>query len=113
MNGPVEVPSLDALVADPSRVFQLPPDVARSLLGGVGGILPALIAQSTRDTGKAEPPSAPERWLTVKEASKMFNVSERWLRTHKDKLPHSKPSHKVLLFPEEKLRKWFAAHRAN
>jgi hypothetical protein len=108
-----EVPSLDSLVADPSRVFQLSPDVARTLLGGVGGILPALIAQSARDTGKTEAPSTPERWLTVEEASTLFGVKPRWLRENKDKLPHSKPSHKTLIFPEEKLRKWFAAHRAN
>lgn len=112
MNGPVEVPSLDSLVTDPSRVFQLSPDVARSLLGGLGGILPALIAQSSRNTGKAETPAS-ERWLSVEEASKMFNVTPRWLRTHKHHLPHSKPSRKVLLFEEGKLRKWFAAHRVN
>ena len=33
----------------------------------------------------------------------MFNVTPRWLRTHKDKLPHSKPSHKVLIFPRRKV----------
>ena len=69
MNGPVEIPTLDALVSDPSRVFQLSPDVARSLLGELGGILPGLIAQSSQDTGKAEAPT-PERWLTVEEASR-------------------------------------------
>lgn len=108
-----EVPSLDALVSDPSRVFSLSPDVARTLLGGVGGILPALIAQSARDTGKAEAPTLPEKWLTVDQAAEIFSVKPRWLRTNKDKLPHSKPSRKILLFNEEKLRKWFVAHKAN
>ncbi|MDH4079613.1 MAG: helix-turn-helix domain-containing protein [Nitrospira sp.] len=114
MSEPVkEVPTLDSLVADPARVFQLSPDVARLLLGGVSGLLPALIAQSVRDTGKTEAPATPERWLDVEQAAKIFNVTERWLKTHKHKLPHSKPSHKVILFPEEKLRKWFAAHKSN
>lgn len=113
MSGPVVVPSLDSLIADPSRVFQLPPDAARMLLGGLIGLLPALVAQSSRETNKAEAPSTPERWLTVEEASTLFGVKPRWLRENKDKLPHSKPSHKTLIFPEEKLRKWFVAHRAN
>ena len=108
-----EVPSLDNLVADPGRVFQLSPDVARTLLGGVGGILPALIAQSARDAGKTEALAVPEKWLTVDQAAEIFNVKPRWLRTHKDKLPCSQPSRKVLLFEEGKLRKWFAAHKAN
>lgn len=113
MSGPVDVPSLDSLIADPNRVFQLPPDVARSLLGGVGGLLPALIAQSARDTGKGEATATPEKWLSVEEASKIFNVKPRWLRDNKDRLPHSKPSHKILLFHEQKLRSWFIAHKAN
>ena len=114
MNGkPIEVPTVDQLIADPGRVFQLPPDAARTLPGGVAAILPNLIAQSSRDAGKAEAPAVPEKWLTVEQAAEIFNVKPRWLRDNKDKLPHSKPSHKVLLFPELKLRGWFAAHKAH
>lgn len=114
MNGkPVEVPTLDALVSDPNQVFQLSPETARGLLGGLVGLLPALVAQSSRDTNKAEAPAVPEKWLTVEQAAEIFNVKPRWLRENKHKLPHSKPSHKVLLFQELKLRNWFAAHKAH
>jgi len=108
-----EVPTLDALVSDPSRVFQLSPDVARTLLSGVSGLLPALVAQSSRDTGKAEAPSMPDRNLTTEEAAARFNVSERWLRDNKHRLPHMKLSHKKLLWPEARLNKWFVGQKAH
>jgi hypothetical protein len=114
MSEPLQiVPTLDVLVSDPNQVFQLSPHSARMLLGGLVGLLPALVAQAARDTGTPQTSPTTERWLTVKEASEMFHVKERWLKTHKDKLPHSKPSRKVLLFPELKLRSWLAAHKAN
>lgn len=114
MNGHLQaVPTVDELLSDATKAATLPPEVARTMLAGLAGLLPVLIGVSARDTRQTELPPAPERWLTVKEAAKMFNVKERWLRTHKDKLPHSKPSHKVLLFPELKLRNWFAAHKAH
>ncbi len=47
------------------------------------------------------------RWLTPAQAAKIFAVSERWFYRHKKRLPHSQPSRKVLLFPEESLRRWF------
>lgn len=107
------VPTIDELLSDATKAATLSPEIARTMLAGLAGLLPVLIGVSARDTGKAEPPPAPERWLTVEEASTLFGVKPRWLRDNKDKLPHSKPSHKVLVFPEEKLRKWFAAHKSN
>lgn len=107
------IPTIDELLSDATKAATLSPEIARTMLAGLAGLLPVLIAQSTRDTTKAEALPSSERWLTVEEASTLFGVKPRWLRTNKDKLPHSKPSHKVLVFPEEKLRKWFAAHKAH
>jgi hypothetical protein len=111
MTGPVEVPSLDSLAADHSKVFGLPPDVARVILGALSGLLPPLVAQAGRDTGQTDAPATPERWLTVEQVVSQFGVKKRWLYRHKRQLPHSQPSQKVLLFPEGKLRKWFAARK--
>ncbi len=47
------------------------------------------------------------RYLTVQEAVDRYHVSARWLYRNKNRLPHSQPSRKVLLFPEEPLRRWF------
>lgn len=108
-----EVPTLDSLVSDPNQVFQLAPEIARGLLGGLAGLLPALVAQSSRDTNKAEAPAVPEKWLTVEQVVSQFGVTERWLYRHKRHLPHSQPTRKTILFPEERLRRWFASRKVN
>lgn len=79
MNEPVEVLSVDSLIADPGRVFQVSPDIARTMLAGLAGLLPLLLAQSSRDTGKAEPPSAPERWLDAEEVAAILHVPKSWV----------------------------------
>lgn len=61
------------------------------------------------------PPPQPvqsDRYLTVPEAMERFHVSAQWLYRHKQQLPHSQPSTKVLLFPEKAIERWFAAQRA-
>ncbi len=47
------------------------------------------------------------RYLTVQEVVDRYHVSAQWLYRHENRLPHSQPSRKVLLFPEEPLRRWF------
>ncbi len=106
-----DVPSLDSLVADPGKVVELPPEVARTLLIGLATLQPILIYQSLRDTGKAEAHAAPERFLTVEEVISQYGLTARWIYRHKKQLPHSQPSRKVLLFPEEKLQRWFASRK--
>ena len=106
-----EVPSLDSLVADPGKTLSLPPDVARRLLCGLAGVLPVLIAQSSKDIAKADAPLTPERFLTVAQVVAQYGVTEKWLYRHKRQLPYSQPSRKILLFPEDKLRRWFAARK--
>lgn len=107
----VDLPTMDQLLADPAKAATLPPEVARTLLCGLAGVLPVLIAQSSQHAGQGNSPSTPERFLTVDQAALQFGVSDKWLYRHKRQLPHSQPSRKVLLFPEEKLRRWFAARK--
>lgn len=111
MNGPVTLPTIDELIAEPARVTHLAPDIARTLLCGLAGVLPLLIAQSSKETGMGVPSSSSERFLTVDQVVTQYGVTEQWLYRHKRQLPHSQPSRKVLLFPEEKLRKWFASRK--
>lgn len=51
------------------------------------------------------------RYLTVKELVERFHVSSKWLYRHKRQMPHSQPSRKVLLFPEQAVTKWFASRK--
>lgn len=59
------------------------------------------------------PPPQPDngRYLTVQEVVARFGVTERWLYRHKSRMPHSQPSRKILLFPEQAITKWFASRK--
>lgn len=106
----VDVPTLDSLAADPRLVQALPATVAEHFLIQITSLLPLLVAKSHAPTMTA-PSGTPERFQTVEQVIAQYGVTERWLYRHKRQLPHSQPSRKVLLFPEEKLRRWFAARK--
>jgi hypothetical protein len=106
----VDIPTLDSLAADPRLVKALPAPVAEHLLIQITSLLPLLIAKSHTAPMTALPGAA-ERFLTVEQVIAQYGVTERWLYRHKRQLPHSQPSRKVLLFPEEKLRRWFSARK--
>lgn len=103
------VPTLDELVSDPAKATELSPAVAQKLLIELTSLQPMLIAQSLRVVETAS--EQPEKWMTVAEAAAQFGVTPVWLYRHKRQLPHSQPSRKVLLFPEERLRRWFAGRK--
>jgi hypothetical protein len=106
----VEIPTLDDLMANPGKAATLPPEVAQALLIGLVSIQPLLIQRALMGSGP-QPAGPPERFLTVSEVAAQFGVSERWLYRHKRQLPYSQPSRKLLLFPEDKLRRWFIARK--
>lgn len=106
------VPSLDELVADPAKAAELPAEAARTLLINLLALQPILFQRSLQ-TAAASTPDPPERFLTVEQVCERFGVTERWLYRHKQHLPHSQPSRKVLLFPEGKLARWFAARKTS
>lgn len=58
-----------------------------------------------------QPVSELGRYLTVDEVSERFHVTAKWLYRHKRQMPHSQPSRKVLLFPEQAITKWFASRK--
>ncbi len=66
-----------------------------------------MVAAQTGDPRPSPSPAYSGRWLTAEQAAKIFSVTPRWLYRHKKQLPHSQPSRKVLLFPEDRLRRWF------
>jgi hypothetical protein len=45
----------------------------------------------------------------VEQVVGQYGVTEQWLYRHKRQLPYSQPNRKILLFHEEKLRRWFAS----
>ena len=111
MNGPVDIPTLDSLMANPGQAAQLPPGAAQMLLIGLASLQPLLIQRALMGSG-TQPVGPPEQFLSVAQVVTQYGVTADWLYRHKRQMPHSQPSRKVLLFPEEKLRKWFASRKS-
>lgn len=107
-----DIPTMDQMIAEPSRVATLPPEVARTFLISWATVQPLLIMQALKDIGQAEAPTTPERFLTVVETVARFGVTRRWLYAHAKQMPHSQPSRKTLLFPERAVTKWFASRKS-
>lgn len=53
----------------------------------------------------------PGQYLSVDEVARRFQVTQKWLYRHKRQMPHSQPSRKVLLFPEQAITSWFASRK--
>jgi predicted DNA-binding transcriptional regulator AlpA len=86
MSGPSDMPSLDALAADPSKAMLLSPASARTLLCSLAGVLPILIAQANKETEKAA--SIPSDSLIDKEeVTSLIGMSISWVEKHPDSLP--------------------------
>jgi predicted DNA-binding transcriptional regulator AlpA len=91
------------------------PEQLTRLIGQLEYLKAKALARLMKPAGVPERgPSPPENghYLTVKEVAATFHVTPKWLYRHKEKLPHSQPTRKVLLFPEAAIRKWFASRIA-
>jgi hypothetical protein len=104
-------PTVDALIADPRKATALSSDMAMHLLCGIAGVLPALMAVAARPQRAVTDSVTPEKFLTVQDVVEQYHVTATWLYRHKRRLPHSQPSRKVLLFPAERLKRWFLSHQ--
>jgi hypothetical protein len=82
------------------------------------GLLEQLKAQAwakmtcMQNVGLTQAEPGQGQYLTVAEVVERFKVTEAWLYRHKKKMPHSQPSRKILLFPEQPITKWFASRKA-
>ena len=71
---PVEIPSLDALVADPGKAATLPPESAQALLIGLVSLQPVLIQRALMGAqhGQGEPTKT--NALTPEQVAVILNV---------------------------------------
>jgi hypothetical protein len=107
--------ALAALLADPARAGDLPPERATALLIQFAALQVALAArlQAMPSTViPVEKQAEGDRYLTVLEAALALNKKVQWLyRNHsKLKIP-TRIFGKSLRFPERELRKWAANQR--
>lgn len=79
MNGkPVEIPTVDQLIADPGRIQDLPGTVVQHILIQLTALLPLLVAKS-----QSAPEKTPEdRLLGIDEAAAILEMSRDRLYRH-------------------------------
>lgn len=100
------VPSLDQLAADPGRVRDLPPEVARDLLPRVIGLQTALLAQALSASGGNGAEAPTDRLLTVEEAAQKLGLSKDYLYRHAKTLPFTVRLGSRLRFSERGVERW-------
>lgn len=71
--GPVEVPSLDELLANPGKTSTLSPEAAQAFLIGLASIHPILIQRALMGTLNGQGDSG---LLTIKDVAQRLKVSE-------------------------------------
>lgn len=106
MTGPVAIPTLDELLRDPIKAAGLPPEAARAMLCGLAGLLPLLIAQSSRGTDR---PNAEDRLLSVDEAAAILGKTADWLYRRADALPFVVREGRLLRFSSSGIQKYIQA----
>ena len=112
----VAVPSLDEIARDPSRVDDLPTDVAMGLLlrvHTIEGVLGARVADGLLRTPKDGDAarSARDTLLTADEAAKRVGMSVHWLYHNAGKLPFTVRQGRALRFSANGIEKYIAARR--
>ena len=79
-----DIPTLDQLIAEPSKTLSLPPDIARRYLSALANLQPLLIAQSERG---AKIPVPDDALIGVEEVAGLIGLSPSWVEKHPDALP--------------------------
>jgi hypothetical protein len=109
-------PTIEELFHEPALARELTPESAFTLLSKVTALLPILLSRACTSPahGTQENPSAQDKesYLSSQEVCDRFNVTLRWLYRNKRRLPHSQPTRKLLIFPEQRLQRWFANRKA-
>ncbi len=72
MNGPIEVPSLDQLIADPAKAAMLPPEAAQTLLIGLATVQPLLLQRALMGPHNGQ---EADQLLTVPQVAERLKLS--------------------------------------
>jgi predicted DNA-binding transcriptional regulator AlpA len=106
---------LPILLADPTRLADLPPQEATAALVELAAIQTALAARlhaSTPQATRAADREPVDRLLKPEEAAECMGVTLRWLYRRADKLPFARRlGRKTLRFSEAGMRQYMAEKR--
>jgi hypothetical protein len=112
----IAIPKLQDLIADPTRVKDLPAEVVpelRAELARIDSLLLARLIATANSHVRRDESVTEEKLLTAEEAAPILGVKPRWLYRHAKKLSFARRlSRKVLRFEENGLRKWQERQRA-
>jgi hypothetical protein len=110
MNDPklADVPTIDALMADPARIKVLTGPVAQHLLIQVTAILPALVVQALSVSTFEK--SKEDRLLQIAEAAAILQRTEDWLYRHADELPFTIREGRCLRFSSNAIQAYIRTH---
>jgi len=111
---PDALAALRALLADPQRVDQIPPEEAATLMANLAAAQWALASRLRLPAAAApnDPPGEADRLLAPAEAAERLGVTTRWLYRHANQLPFTRRlSRKVLRFSEVGLRRYLDGKR--
>jgi hypothetical protein len=108
----ISKPSYESILAGLEQVLEdLPSPYYPRLIGELERLKVMVQVKLIKCINTMSQPIPPTVYLTVDEVVEKFHVSRQWLYRHKKQMPHSQPSRKVLLFPEQAVTKWFASRR--
>ena len=80
MNGPVEVPTLDSLASDPTKIDTLPPDVVRALWVDVRNLEKVLVLRLLMAPTTASHPE--DKLISIDEAASILGMTKDRLYRH-------------------------------
>lgn len=102
MNGPVDIPSLDTLAADPSQIDGLPLDVLKALWVDVRNLEKVLVLRMLAAPTTAS--SSEDKLLTVGEAALVLNMSKD--RLYRMDYPFTIRDGGLLRFSNNGIQRW-------
>jgi predicted DNA-binding transcriptional regulator AlpA len=100
----MDVPTIDALLADPACITTLPGPVAQHLLIRITAILPALAVQA-QTASTAEKPME-DRLLQIEEAAAILQQTKDWMYRHANELPFTVREGRCLRFSANAIQKY-------
>ncbi len=103
MSGPVEIPTIDQLIADPSKVQDLPVAVVQHVLIQLTTLLPLLVAKSHSAPEK----SSDDRLIEIDEAAEILSMSKD--RLYRTDYPFIVRDGGLLRFSNNGIQRWIRA----
>jgi predicted DNA-binding transcriptional regulator AlpA len=107
MNGPTDIPSLDVLARDLSKVDQLSPETAKILWLDLLALEKAVAMRALM--ASAADKIQEDRLLGIDEAASILGKTKDWLYRHADSLPFTVREGRLLRFSNNAAQKYIRA----